>query len=77
MELVEGNTWGDMYWGVDLHTMKGQNKLGKILMKVRNELLAIPPEQFRFKVKSPYVDAWGNDDVIDMDSKSWKSQEKK
>ena len=77
MELVEGNTWGDMYWGVDLHTMKGQNKLGKILMKVRNELLAIPPEQFRFKVKSPYVDAWGNDDVMDMVSESWKSQEKK
>ncbi len=37
-ELIEGNTWGDMYWGVDLHTMQGQNKLGKILMKIRDEL---------------------------------------
>lgn len=37
-ELVEGNTWGDQYWGVDLRTMRGQNKLGRILMKVRKEL---------------------------------------
>lgn len=37
-ELVEGNTWGDRYWGVDLRAMKGQNKLGKILMRVREEL---------------------------------------
>jgi len=35
-ELVEGNTWGDRYWGVC--NGSGQNKLGKILMKVR-ELL--------------------------------------
>lgn len=34
--LVEGNTWGDVYWGmVDGF---GQNKLGNILMKVRMEL---------------------------------------
>lgn len=37
-ELVEGNTWGDQYWGIDLRTMKGQNKLGNILMRVRYEL---------------------------------------
>lgn len=37
-ELVEGNTWGDRYWGVDLRAMKGQNKLGKILMRVRDGL---------------------------------------
>ena len=42
-ELIESNTWGDTYWGVDLHTMHGQNKLGKILMKIRDELNAIPP----------------------------------
>ena len=35
-ELVEGNTWGDIYWGVCNGV--GQNKLGKILMKVRGEL---------------------------------------
>lgn len=38
-ELQEGNYWGDVYWGVDLKTGKGQNKLGKILMKVRDYLL--------------------------------------
>ena len=35
-ELVEGNTWGDKIWGkVD---GIGENRLGKILMKVREEL---------------------------------------
>lgn len=36
--LVEGNTWHDTYWGIDLKTGEGQNKLGKILMDIRNEL---------------------------------------
>ena len=35
-ELVEGNWWGDRYWGVCNGI--GQNKLGKLLMKVREEL---------------------------------------
>jgi ribA/ribD-fused uncharacterized protein len=36
VQLVEGNTWGDVYWGV----CKGQgaNLLGKILMQVRKDL---------------------------------------
>ncbi|KKL10659.1 hypothetical protein LCGC14_2553590 [marine sediment metagenome] len=34
--LVEGNWWGDTFWGV--HKGKGENHLGKILMKVRDEL---------------------------------------
>lgn len=34
--LEEGNTWGDKVWGtVD---GEGENKLGKILMKIREEL---------------------------------------
>ena len=37
-ELVEGNAWNDRYWGVDLRTGKGRNRLGIILMKVRSEL---------------------------------------
>lgn len=37
-ELVEGNTWNDRYWGVDIRTGAGKNHLGKILMKVREEL---------------------------------------
>jgi hypothetical protein len=36
--LVEGNRWGDQFWGVDLRTGLGENHLGKILMKVRDEL---------------------------------------
>jgi ribA/ribD-fused uncharacterized protein len=36
--LEEGNSWGDTFWGVDVHTGKGENNLGKILMKVREEL---------------------------------------
>lgn len=36
IELVEGNNWGDTYWGVCFG--KGRNELGKILMKVRREL---------------------------------------
>ena len=36
--LVEGNHWGDVFWGVDTRTGQGENHLGKILMKVREEL---------------------------------------
>ena len=35
-ELIEGNTWGDRYWGVCRG--EGLNNLGKLLMKVRKEL---------------------------------------
>lgn len=35
-ELVEGNTWGDTYWGVC--NGKGENHLGKLLMKIRADL---------------------------------------
>ena len=37
-ELVEGNDWGDTYWGVC--DGKGENHLGKILMRIRSELTA-------------------------------------
>lgn len=36
-ELVEGNNWGDTYWGVCKG--KGKNKLGKLLMQVRDEII--------------------------------------
>jgi ribA/ribD-fused uncharacterized protein len=35
-ELIEGNTWGDRFWGV--YRGRGENNLGKILMQVRGEL---------------------------------------
>lgn len=37
-ELVEGNRWGDTYWGVDLRDGSGENRLGHILMTVRDEI---------------------------------------
>ena len=36
-ELIEGNTWGDMFWGQCYGV--GQNNLGKLLMQVRDELI--------------------------------------
>lgn len=36
-ELVEGNYWGDTFWGVCKGV--GKNNLGKILMKVREEII--------------------------------------
>lgn len=34
--LVEGNTWGDTFWGVCAG--EGSNHLGRLLMKIRGEL---------------------------------------
>lgn len=34
--IVEGNTWGDTFWGVC--NGKGKNMLGKLLMQIRNEI---------------------------------------
>lgn len=33
-ELIEGNSWGDQFWGVC--NGKGKNMLGKLLMKIRD-----------------------------------------
>lgn len=35
--LIEGNNWGDTYWGVDV-AKGGLNMLGKVLMHVRDNL---------------------------------------
>lgn len=35
-ELIEGNCWHDTFWGVC--NGKGENHLGKILMKIRSEI---------------------------------------
>ncbi len=43
-KLIEGNTWNDIFWGVDLRTGKGQNHLGILLMKIREELKVNPIE---------------------------------
>lgn len=36
--LIEGNSWGDTYWGVD---GTGENHLGIILMQLRNDLAKV------------------------------------
>ena len=38
--LIEGNTWGDIYWG--MCKGKGENMLGKLLMSVREEFRQSP-----------------------------------
>lgn len=40
--LLEGNTWGDMFWGIVPQSdgsLSGFNNLGEILMKIREDLL--------------------------------------
>ena len=39
--IQEGNLWYDTFWGVDLRTNKGENNLGKIIMRIRSELKGI------------------------------------
>lgn len=36
--IQEGNKWHDTFYGVDLDTGCGENHLGKIIMKIREEL---------------------------------------
>ena len=36
--IQEGNYWNDKYWGVCLKTGEGDNHLGKLLMKVRENI---------------------------------------
>lgn len=38
--LVEGNYWGDTFWGICKGT--GSNHLGELLMRIRAEILASP-----------------------------------
>lgn len=38
-EIVEGNTWGDTFWGVDLDSGEGSNHLGKIIMQIRSNIV--------------------------------------
>lgn len=37
--LIEGNTWGDRFWGAELvnNVWTGENNLGKLLMQIRDE----------------------------------------
>lgn len=37
-QIVEGNWWGDEFWGVNLQTGEGQNMLGKMIMDIRDKI---------------------------------------
>lgn len=37
-QIIEGNTWGDTYWGYDINMQMGKNNLGKLIMKIRKKL---------------------------------------
>lgn len=36
--IQEGNRWNDKFWGICLKTNQGENHLGKMIMKIREEL---------------------------------------
>lgn len=36
--IQEGNFWGDTFWGVDLNSKMGENRLGKLIMEIREHL---------------------------------------
>jgi ribA/ribD-fused uncharacterized protein len=38
-QIVEGNNWGDKFWGVNKETGEGRNFLGRILMHIRQEII--------------------------------------
>ncbi|WP_405183623.1 NADAR family protein (plasmid) [Nocardia sp. NBC_01377] len=48
--LIEGNTWGDRFWGRALipgvRTPVGVNMLGRLLMELRDELAGHPPTRW-------------------------------
>lgn len=39
IELIEGNTWGDDFWGFDINRKRGRNILGNTIMFIREELI--------------------------------------
>ena len=52
--LIEGNTWHDVFWGMDLKTREGENHLGRILMALRQDFLenGLPDETEKRPVQS-------------------------
>ena len=61
-ELVEGNNWGDTYWGVC--NGRGQNKLGMLLMKIRDEFVSLQNELRN--VKFVRVTSENVDEIFDI-----------
>jgi hypothetical protein len=64
--LVEGNTWKDTFWG-QCPIGNGQNHLGKILMRVREELNSALHADLNKEEKCEENDACSCDVEIDFD----------
>jgi ribA/ribD-fused uncharacterized protein len=41
VQIIEANSWNDMFYGVDFVTFEGENNLGKIIMHVREMAMDI------------------------------------
>lgn len=37
-KIIEGNYWNDTYWGINLNTGVGKNKLGIMIMDIRDNI---------------------------------------
>ena len=67
--LKEGNTWGDVYWGINLRTGEDENNLGKILMALREYFRAngIPEITPLYdSLKGPFYGIWIDDRDITL-----------
>ena len=68
LPLIEGNTWHDVFWGVDLRTGEGENHLGKILMALRSSFLQngipTPDVQPEPSIKGPFRGMYVDDSDI-------------
>lgn len=67
--LIEGNTWGDTFWGVDLRTGEGENHLGKILMDLRSAFckrgIPMPDEMPASALQGPFGGMYVDDiDIV-------------
>jgi len=51
--LCEGNDWGDRYWGCDPMTLEGKNRLGVLLMQVREEVWYVTQDIYPRKFGLP------------------------
>lgn len=68
-ELVEGNDWGDSFWGFDWKLQSGRNELGKILMRVR--------EEYRNRVPFPHREEGESVEDFDARVRAWTSSRPK
>lgn len=72
--LEEGNTWGDKIWGTV--NGEGENNLGKILMRVRDEIKSQMPKVSNFAVKRWAVVGFDRDTAMQLIAKIERSSEK-